>query len=92
MITIKEVLTDQDAALVEKIPLSRISTPDQLIWLALSVRSTYYEARRVLGRDMVERAYREKIWSRIWMTRIAPKIKYCMWRVVQDVIPTKMNL
>ena len=31
MITIKEVLNEQDAALVEKIPLSRINTPNKLI-------------------------------------------------------------
>ena len=31
MITVKEMLNDQDAALVEKIPLSRINTPDKLI-------------------------------------------------------------
>ena len=81
MITVKEVLNEQDAVLVGKIPLSRINTPDKLIWRdsmvgAFSVRSVYYKSCRVLGRDMVERDHKEKIWSRIWLAKIPPKIKY----------------
>ena len=54
MNTVKEVLTDHDATLVEKIPLNRISRPNKLIWRdfivgTFFVRSTYYKARKVLG-------------------------------------------
>ena len=80
---VKEVLTDQDAELVEKIPLSRTISSDKLIWRdsivgTFSVRSTYYKARRLLGKEVVERIQREKIWYRIWSARIAPKIKLFM--------------
>ena len=97
MTKVKEVLIDQDATLVEKIPLSRISRPDKLIWRdfivgTFSVRSAYYKARKVLGRECLERAHREKIWYRIWTARTAPKIKFFIWRLIQNVIPTKVNL
>ena len=53
-------MTDNDAASVEKISLSRISEPDRMIWRdsmigTFYVKSTYYEAHRVLGRENVER-------------------------------------
>ena len=97
MKTGKEVLTNQDAELVEKIPLSKTTCPDKLIWRdsivgTFSIRSAYYEARRLLGKDVVERVHREKIWYRIWSARVALKIKLFMWRLAQNVIPMKMNL
>ena len=57
---IKELMIETYALLVEKIPLSRISKQDRLIWResitgVFSVKSAYYEARRVLGRENIDR-------------------------------------
>ena len=32
------------------------------------------------------------IWSLIWSSKVAPKIKYFIWKLVHGFIPTKVNL
>ena len=67
---VKEVLSDEDAGLVVRIPLSRKSRPDRLIWRdsiigMLTVKSAYYEARRLLGLDEVDRNVKKVLWKRV---------------------------
>ena len=94
---VKEVTTKNDASLVAKIPLSRKSKLDKMIWRdfiirVFSIKSAYYEARMVLGRKKVEREQYDKVWRRIWTTNVAPKIKYFIWRLIQRFIPMRIRL
>ena len=43
-----------------------------------SIKSAYYEARKVLGRENAKMVQRDKVWRRIWTTKVAPKLKYFM--------------
>ena len=57
----------EDASLVEKIPLSKKGISDKLIWKEsvnglFSVKSAYFEARRVLQKDNMDKTNREELW------------------------------
>ena len=56
MSPVREVLCEEDVGLVETIPLCKTSKLDRLIWIdsvagMFTVRSTYYVARNILGRE-----------------------------------------
>ena len=94
---VKEVLVEDDAALVERLPLSQKSRLDKLIWREtisgiLTAKFAYYEARRLLQLDEVDRNSRSLLWKRIWTIRVAPKLKVFIWRLIQKYISTKINL
>ena len=63
---VKQVLNDRDAELVLKIPLSRHCMPDKLIWRdsingKITVKSAYFEARRQLDFNEVDRSLRSRM-------------------------------
>ena len=92
-----EVMIENDAALVFKIPLNRQSKLDRMIWRdsiirEFMVKSTYHVARIVLGKEDARRELRKRVWRRIWMAKVASKIKYFTWRLVQKVIPIQVRL
>ena len=94
---VREILTQNDADMVSKIPLSKQCSPDRLIWSdsitgEFKVKSTYYVARRCLGKREIHRVDRKKIWRKIWMAKVALKVKLFVWRVVQRIILTKTRL
>ena len=67
---VKQVLNDSDAELVMKIPLSRLCMPDKLIWRdsingKITVKSAYFEARRQLDFDEVDRSLRSRMWKMV---------------------------
>ena len=49
-------------------------------------------SRKVLSREETNKDQRDKIWRWIWTTKVAPKIKYFMCRLVHGIIPTKIGL
>ena len=72
---------DEDASLVERIPLSRKTSPDRLIWrdsiaVILTVKSAYYMARRLLGLEEMDRSVRSVLWKRVWTAKVAPRLKF----------------
>ena len=77
---ISQMLNASDAELVMKIPLSKKSMPDKLIWRdsingIITVKSAYYEARRQLEFEKVDRSSRCMTWKIVWMAKVAPKVK-----------------
>ena len=97
MAMVREVMTASDVTIVERIPLSRKRRPDKMIWSEsmtgiFSVKSAYFTARRVLGKLEIASTNRDKIWKLIWSSKVAPKIKYFIWKLVQGIILTKVNL
>ncbi|XWS52260.1 hypothetical protein CRYUN_Cryun11dG0053300 [Craigia yunnanensis] len=94
---VKQVLNGSDADLVMKIPLSRNSMPDRLIWResingTITVKSAYFEARMQLDFVEVDRSSRRRMLKTVWMSKVAPKVKYFMWRLIQQCLPVKVNL
>ena len=66
--TVREVLCEEDAGLVETIPLCKTSKPDRLIWIdsitgMFTVKSTYYIAKNILGREQLFRDSRLMVWK-----------------------------
>ena len=97
MDTVNEVLVRSDAELVAMIPLSRTLIPDKLIWRdsisgTLTVRSSYYEAHKLFKNEDLDRSLRTRAWKIIWMAKVAPKVKYFMWRMLHECLPTRSIL
>ena len=97
MSMVREVLCEEDAGLVETIPLCKTSKPDRLIWIdfvtgMFTVKSAYYVARNILSREQLPRDSRVMVWRKLWTTKVAPKIKYFMWRLFQGILSTRMRL
>ena len=94
---IREVMNEEDASLVEKIPLSKKGFSDKLIWResingVFSVKSAYFEARRILQKNNVDRSNREELWRWLWTAKVIPKVKFFMWRLIMRAIPTGSRL
>ncbi|OMO72106.1 hypothetical protein CCACVL1_17948 [Corchorus capsularis] len=69
---------------------------DTFIWHGTSnghytVKSGYYVARNLLGKVSPALDYRAAIWSRLWGASVQPKIKFFLWRVRHNILPTKLN-
>ena len=84
---VRDILTQNDAAMVSKIHLRKQCIPDRLIWCdsiigEFKVKSTYYVTRACLGKGEVRREDKKKVWKRIWMAKVAPKVKLFVWRIV----------
>ena len=97
MDVVKDVLIDEDASLVERIPLSQKTSLDRLIWKdsiawILTIKSAYYVARRLLGFEDVDRNVRSVLWKRVWTAKVAPKVKALFWKMIQSCIHKKSNL
>ena len=88
---LREVLTEAEVKLVGKIPLSKANKEDIMIRKhsiirTFLVKSAYYVAGKILGKGEVDRGLRDRVWQFIWTTRVAPKIKYFVWKFVIPVI------
>ena len=73
--------SDDDRILT--IPLNKVAVSDKLIWEGsvsgqFSVRSAYYKAREILGKDRPQIENRSMIWKSIWMAKVVPKVRIFM--------------
>ncbi|OMO96147.1 reverse transcriptase [Corchorus capsularis] len=79
------------------IPLTSLMVKDALIWNHTgnghyTVRSGYCVARRLLGKELNQVEERKEIWRIIWRAFLLPKVKYFLWRLIYNILPTKINL
>lgn len=79
------------------IPLSSPLGTDRLIWSdspigPLTVRSAYYKARELLNREGRGDTIAKPLWTMIWHSNMAPKIKFFMWSLCNDILPVMSNL
>ncbi|OMO90030.1 hypothetical protein COLO4_19432 [Corchorus olitorius] len=70
---------------------------DKIIWNysdvgMYSVKSGYFVARKLLGRDNPLIDTRPPIWRMIWQAEVQPKVKFFIWRLVWGIIPGKQIL
>ena len=56
------------------------------------MKSAYYEASRLLEFEEMARSSRSMVWKTVWTSKVAPKIKYFMWRMIHKCLPTKISL
>ena len=90
---VKEIFCEKDAEIISGIHLSHRSKSYKLIWRdsnigLLNVKSAYYVARRVLGKEVHAQNTRNAIWGAIWKARVIPKVKVFVWRMIQGILPT----
>ena len=88
---IEDVFNPRDKEVILNVPLSCRMIEDKWYWLHegkrfYSVKSCYRAQQSTLN-DM-----RSQIWATLWKLNIPPKVRNCMWRALQDVLPTADNL
>ncbi|OMO85278.1 hypothetical protein CCACVL1_10296 [Corchorus capsularis] len=79
------------------IPLSPMSSSDTIIWNGThnghyTVRSGYHVARQFLGKLVPMIEDRTDYWRTIWGAPVQPKVKFFLWRVRHNILPSKINL
>ena len=94
---VREIFSVADASLICRIPLSRQTIPDKLIWTdspigKFSVKSAYFVARKVLGKEVYQQTQRHKEWGFLWRAMVIPKIKHFVWRLVYGILPLGSQL
>ncbi|XP_024161795.1 uncharacterized protein LOC112169082 [Rosa chinensis] len=82
-------------------PLSRIAGIDRYRWMPekngkYTVKSAYWIAReKVMGNLLVSSSsgypYRS-LWQKVWNTMVPGKVKICIWRAVNNILPTLESL
>lgn len=75
---------------VLNIPLSSTCNEDRLIWTATaqgqySVKSAYHSLSSSIQPS-------EPIWKRLWTLKTVPKLRFFLWSVYHNALPTKTNL
>ena len=96
-VMLREMMNEKDAFLVENIPLSRKGISNKLIWREsvnglFLVKLAYFEARRVLQKENMERNNREELWRWLWTTNAILKVKFFMWRLLMRAVPKGCRL
>ena len=100
-----ETLIDQhfypwEASAIKSIPVSLFGAADALIWPMLSdgeytVKSAYqllsmFQRQKQASSSDMEVG--KSLWNGIWKLWVLNKVRLFLWRVVQNSLPTKLNL
>lgn len=91
----------EDTKAICRIPLSRRSVSDLVVWLQNKngmylIRSGYHVARKVMRKENWVESLRgpvgQQVWKNIWKLQVRNEIKVFGWRAYQDILPTCVNL
>lgn len=94
---IQNIFNEQDVSLITSLPFSK-SRSDRLTWKfdtrgICTVKSGYIELMRSSNRAYVDNtALNCERWRWEWKLCVTPKVRLFMWRVLQGIIPTNVNL
>ena len=97
-ILLQEMFDTEEAVSVNSMPLSRIRSPNRLVW--------HYKKKRVYtvksGYKLLSKAYMEesdqgmrtdkKLLKKIWPTSLPRKIHVFLRRILHEILPVNMNL
>ncbi|XP_058776247.1 uncharacterized protein LOC131650559 [Vicia villosa] len=91
------VFSPADIHNISSIPLSRRSPEDALIWHfsadgVYSVKSAYHVLNRERVANILGPSVSSSIWRKIWKVPLPSKIRYFLWRLAKDILPTRSNL
>ncbi|KAB2605937.1 S ribonuclease [Pyrus ussuriensis x Pyrus communis] len=100
---ITSIFYEEEAQLIQSIPLSYFKPPDRLIWVAekdglFSTKSAYLVARtggNVGGEETTTSEMDGELkhmWKALWRACVPEKVKICVWRCCLDALPTRANL
>ncbi|GER28347.1 ribonuclease H-like superfamily protein [Striga asiatica] len=100
---IRNIFVEQDATAILSIPLQNLHQPDKLIWHLnpkgeFTVKSAYKKSLRLvllsLNRPKSSSCniQLKRMWQVTWSLKIKHKLKYFMWRVLHNAMPTARNL
>lgn len=99
---VQALFDEQVAQQVLSTPISIQSQQDRLIWMGnqsgtYSVKSGYNRVYSKTNHHDLNRATTSyqpprSLWIRLWDTPIPPKIKFFLWSICQNALPTKENL
>lgn len=89
-----------DASLILNTPTSGINKTDEVIWNyeakgVFSVKSAYHLASNLaLAQEASPSIAKRQSpkWRSFWKLKTIPKVKFCVWRIIHDTLPTKMNI
>ena len=92
-----ELMSEADATLVRKIPLSRANKKDRLNWQdstigMFSIKSVYYKACRILGREGVDREHKDRLLKDVLTAKVTLKIKFFMWKLIHSFKQCSIHL
>lgn len=81
------------------IPLSCSGEKDEIIWSldskgTFSVKSSYQLAQKLQNREEASGSNEMSngSWGKVWKLNILPRAKICLWKILNNFIPTKSNL
>ncbi|OMP09037.1 hypothetical protein COLO4_05866 [Corchorus olitorius] len=94
---LEEVFVHGDYCIIRGLPIPNQDENDVLIWNLdpmgrFSVRSGYFVARNVLGRNDPSIMDRMPLWNNIWKSRVYPKVQFLIWRLVKGILPVRSIL
>lgn len=88
-----------DAEDILAIPLGRNGEKDEIIWNLdskgiFSVKNAYQFAQTLQGAADASGSSDKANgrWENLWKLNILPRAKICLWRILNNFIPTKVNL
>lgn len=82
------------------IPSGRKDTIDEIIWNfdkkgQFSVKSAYHLAMTQSNHNTSSQQSSNdstRVWKNLWKLKVLPRTKVCVWKIIQDIIPTKNNI
>lgn len=97
---VKAKFTQRDVEDILNIPLGSPPPSDEIIWGqeskgCFTVKSAYHLAVSLDLEKMASCSNEhdsKMFWRKLWGLRIVPRAKICLWKVLNDIIPTKVNL
>lgn len=96
----KEVFDIDEATRILNIPRGRTANPDSIIWGfdlngSFNVKSAYHLAADLSKRDEAFGSNEDKtkhLWKPIWSLKCIPRAKIIVWKIINNIIPTQVNL
>jgi hypothetical protein len=97
---IRELLCDEDAALICNIPISSTRQHDAMVWLGtsngvFSVKSAYHMAKsktEECNGSSSNQNLSTQLWKRVWHVKGPPVVRVFLWKACSNILPTKLNL
>lgn len=81
------------------IPLGQAEEKDEIVWNLdlkekFSMRSVYHLATKIQREGEASGSDEENQarWRKIWKLKIIPRVKICLWKIIKNLIPSKLNL
>lgn len=97
---IRDLFWPTDAEDILNIPLNSSPSEDEIIWApekkgSFSVKSPYHLAQNIktASKDSsLDASNLKDTWKYFWNIKIIPRAKICVWKILNDISPSKTNL